>query len=282
MKKYFGCKRHMMAALGIALWLGALLVLGACDGSSSGCGQDSEYDTYRDGPFDTTQNLSAGPSGASGLFYPTELGRDSFKHPVFLWGCGGSSRPSNYADQMNRIASHGFVVIAEVSTIEGNGVVLKASLDWIINENSRRQSVFYQKLDTAKIALGGHSIGSVNAFAIAEDPRLTTTIHVAGGSLDGQGSGARRLTHPAAYICSENDTFGNVEKAQADYAVTTVPVFFTIMTGVDHINAAAQGLPATIAWLRWHLLSETERSKEFLSQTGEFCTGKFVSQNKNW
>ena len=105
---------------------------------------------------------------------------------------------------------------------------------------------------------------------------------MAGGSLDEQGTEALKLIHPAAYICSENDSFGNVEKARADYAVTTVPVFFTIMTGVNHINAAAEGLPATIAWLRWHLLGETERRQEFLSEAGEFCTGKFVSQNKNW
>ncbi len=266
----------------IVLVFGMLTLIAGCDSSGSGCGGEPEYDTYRDGPYDTTQDLSAGPSNDSGLFHPTRLGANGFKHPIFLWGCGGSSRPSNYTDQMNRIASHGFVVIAEVSRVNGNGVVLKTSLDWIISENSRPQSIFYQKLDTTKIALGGHSIGSVNAFAIADDPRLTTTIHVAGGSLDEQGTEALKLIHPAAYICSENDMFGNVEKAEADYAVTTVPVFFTIMSRVTHVNAAAEGLPATIAWLRWHLYGETERSQEFLSPTGEFCTGKFVSRYKNW
>lgn len=282
MKRHFQSKKCVMAIIGLLLWAGCLFLMSACDGPGSGCGQEPEYDTYADGPYATTQNLRAGPAGDSGLFHPTDLGRDGFRHPIFLWGCGGSSRPSDYTDQMNRIASHGFVVIAEVSTVNGNGVVLKTSLDWIISENSRPASIFYQKLDTTKIALGGHSIGSVNAFAIADDPRLTTTIHVAGGSLDGEGSEARKLTHPAAYICSQNDMFGNVEKARADYAVTQVPVFFTIMTGVSHVYAAAEGLPATIAWLRWHLMGETERRQEFLDPGGEFCTGKFVSRHKNW
>jgi dienelactone hydrolase len=183
---------------------------------------------------------------------------------------------------MNRIASHGFVAIADVTTTDADGAPLKASMEWLIGENARQQSMFYQMLDTSKIAVGGHSIGSVNAFAIADDPRLTTSIHVAGGSLDNQGSSALKLTHPAAYICSESDLFGNVEKAQADYKVTTVPVFLTVMTGSDHVNAARDGLGAIVAWLRWHLGGETERRSMFLDPMGEFTTGKFVSQSKNW
>jgi len=243
-----------------------------------------------DGPFETTQDLGAGPSGDSGLFYPTDLGRDGLAHPIFVWGCGGGSTPSSYATHLNRIASHGFIVIAEVSTIGNDGAILIAALEWLIAENERPESMFFGKLDTAKVAAGGHSIGSVNTFLIADDPRLTTTIHVAGGSLDDvndpfaptTGLGGKGLVHPAAYICSESDVFGNVEKTEADYAVTTVPVFFTIMTGADHVGAASEGLPAIVAWLRWHLGGETERSAMFLDPGGEFQTGKYVSRTKNW
>jgi hypothetical protein len=242
------------------------------------------------GGFETMQNPASGPSGRSGLFYPRELGKDGLKHPIFLWGCGGGAQPSTYAAQLTRIASHGFVVVAEVSMIGDNGDVLRASLDWIIGENARADSPFRDKLDTSKIAAGGHSIGSVNTFMMADDPRLTTTIHVAGGSLDNvndinaptTGMGGMRLIHPVAYICSQMDMFGNVEKTEADYTKTTVPVFFTVMTGVDHVAAASEGLPAIVAWLRWHLGGETERRAMFLDPGGEFSTGKYVSRTKNW
>jgi hypothetical protein len=246
--------------------------------------------TDRAGPFATLQDLSSGPQGQSGVFMPRELGANGVKHPVFLWGCGGTARPSTYATELTRIASHGFVVIAEVANIGDNGAPLKASLDWIIAENGREQSAFFGKVDTSKIGLGGHSIGSVNSFYVAPDPRLTTSIHVAGGSLDDvndvnaptTGIGGMNLTHPVAYICSENDTFGNVEKTERDYEKTTVPVFFTIMSGTEHITATTFGLPAIVAWLRWHLAGETERSVQFLEPQGEFCTGMFVSRSKNW
>jgi hypothetical protein len=235
-----------------------------------------------DGPFDTMQDLASGPSGDSGVFYPIDLGRDGLLHPIFLWGCGGSSTPSQYVDHMNRIASHGFVAVADVTTTAADGAPLKASLEWIIAENERTGSVFFHKLDLTQIAAGGHSIGSVNAFELGPDPRIKTTIHVAGGSLDNDGASALKLTHPTAYICSEQDLFGNVEKAEADYAVTNVPVFFTVITGSDHVAAARDGLPAIVAWLRWQIGGEADRAAMFLEPDGEFTTGKFVSQHKNW
>jgi len=244
----------------------------------------------RDGVFATTQDLSAGPRGQSGLFHPTELGQGGLAHPIFVWGCGGGSRPSSYAMHLNRIASHGFVVIAEVSAIGDNGAPLTAAIDWLLAENARAASPFFGKLDPKRIAAGGHSIGSVNTFLIATDARLTTTVHVAGGSLDDindpsaptTGKGGKSLIHPVAYICSQSDLFGNVEKTEKDYAATTAPAFFTIMTGSDHVAAAADGLPAIVAWLRWHLGGDTERKAAFLDPAGAFATGQYVSRNKNW
>jgi hypothetical protein len=246
--------------------------------------------TAVDGPFRVMEDLTAGPKGKSGLFHPAELGRAGVKHPVFVWGCGGGSTPSSYAELLRRIATHGFIVVAEVSAIGDNGVPLRESIDWIIAEHGRSGSPFFGVVETGKIALGGHSIGSVKSFLIADDPRLTTSVHVAGGSLDNvrdpsaptTGMGGKRLVHPVAYVCSMRDTFGNVEKTQKDYDNTKVPAWMTVMTGVDHVAAARSGMPAIIAWLRWHLAGERERQSAFSGAGGEFTTGMWVSRNKNW
>jgi len=246
--------------------------------------------TDGDGPYETKQELETGPSTSSGIFRPAELGKGGVKHPIFVWGCGGTTTPETYADVLNQVASHGFVVVAEVAEVGDNGAPLKASIDWILAENERADSVFHQRLDTSKVALGGHSIGSVNSFYIATDARLTTTIHVAGGSLDNvnnpfaatTGMGGKKLVHPVAYICSQSDTFGNVEKTEKDYANTSVPAFMTTITGADHLSATRDGLPAIIAWLRWQLAGEHGRRAAFLDAKGEFSSGRYVSKNKNW
>jgi hypothetical protein len=242
------------------------------------------------GPYKTMQDLSSGPKGQSGVFRPVQLGENGVKHPIFVWGCGGGANPSSYAELLNQVASHGFVVIAEVESIGDNGAPLLAAADWMLAENGKADSPLYQKLEATKLGVGGHSIGSVNSFIAGPDPRWTTTVHVAGGSLDDvndpnaatTGKGGKSLVHPTAYICSESDVFGNVEKTQKDYDNTTAPVFFTIIAGADHTGAARAGMPALIAWLRWHLAGEVERKSSFLDPQGEFSTGKFMSRSKNW
>lgn len=249
---------------------------GGCNSGSSSSGGGT-YDTFNKGSYATTQNLSSGPSRQSGLWYPSS---GSGPFPIFLWGCGGGSDPSAYVDHMNHIASWGFVVIAEVSS--GDGTELLAALEWLTTQNRTRTSVLYQKLDLSRVAAGGHSMGSMTTFAIASDPRLSTTIHVAGGSLDGRGGQTVNLRNPTAYICGADDALGATDNAEADYARTTVPVFMTVMTGVSHTAAAREGLPAITAWLLWHLKDETQRRGDFLNSGAVFRTGKFVSKSKNW
>ena len=150
---------------------------------------------------------------------------------------------------------------------------------WLISENSRSASPYYQKLDTTKIAAGGHSRGSIATFAIGADSRLTTTIHISGGSFDGNGS--NNLRKPTAYMCGGSDSTA-LPNCDRDYTNTDVPVFYTVMAGVSHTQAARSALPAITAWLRWHIGGETFRRDNFLSTNCPFCTGNWSSKKKNW
>lgn len=230
------------------------------------------------GPFSTTIEQNTGPNGDGWVVRPSDLGKDGIEHPIYLWGPGGGTGPAEYEDMLERWASHGFLIYSTVST--GDGTEMIAAMDWLEEENERADSPYFEKLDTGRIAAGGHSMGSVTTFAAAPDPRLATTVHVAGGSFDG--NGPSNLHAPAIYLCGENDTLatGNCER---DYENTDeVPVFFTIMAGVDHISATREGQSAMIAWLRWHLAEENQRRSMFLDPDCEFCTGKWMSQSKNW
>lgn len=230
-----------------------------------------------DGPFQTAADTSTGPARQGWVVRPTTLGASGLKHPVFIWGPGAGTGPSNYDFHLRRMASHGFVVYSETST--NSGAEMTAAINWLVAENNRPASPYYQKLDLSRLAAGGHSRGSIATFAIARDTRLKTTIHVAGGSFDGQGS--RNLSKPAAYLCGADDTSAT-SNCRNDYAATTTPVFFTVITGANHIYTAREALPAIVSWLRWHLADETDRRNDFLVRGGPFTTGKYVSQSKNW
>ncbi len=228
------------------------------------------------GPFATREDRNVGPSNGW-VVRPTNLGQNGMRHPIFIWGPGAGTGPSNYSFHLNRIASHGFVVFSAVST--GDGSEMRAAINWLIAENGRVGSPYYNRLDTSRIAIGGHSRGSLSAFGAASDPRVRTSIHVAGGSFDGNGS--RNLRNPAMYIAGANDRLAN-SNIQRDYTRTTVPVFFTTIARVGHNDAAREGLPATIAWLRWHIADEIQRSSMFLGPRCDFCSSPYSSVSKNW
>jgi hypothetical protein len=230
-----------------------------------------------DGPFATTVTQSTGASRNGWVVRPTNLGANGLKHPIFIWGPGAGTGPAEYEFHLRRLASHGFVVYSQTSS--NSGSEMTAAISWLITENGRAASPYYQKLDVTRIAAGGHSRGSIASFAIAADSRLTTTLHISGGSFDGNGS--NNLRKPAAYLCGGADTLA-LPNCDRDYTNTDVPVFYTVMANVDHIQAAREALPAITAWLRWHLGGETFRRDNFLSTNCAFCTGKWSSKKKNW
>jgi hypothetical protein len=235
-------------------------------------------DVGKAGPYAVTTDGKAGAN--STVWRPTELGKDGVKHPIFVWGTGSTALPSRYNDHFTHVASHGFVVISPNSTSVNEGL-LKASLDWIIAQNAVAGSPYEGKLATNKVAMGGHSLGSIGTFnQEATETRLTTTIHIAGGSFDGAGSS--KVKTPTAYICGANGDIA-LPQCKVDFEnVKTHPTFYSELQGVNHTDAARAALPGITAWLRWHLAGETERKAMFTPTAGQFTTGIWKSQVKNW
>jgi hypothetical protein len=233
-------------------------------------------DVTKPGPYAVTIDESAGPGNDGWLVYPTNAGQNGVDHPIFVWGPGAGSTPADYEDMLRQWASHGFVVYSAVSSSSGDYMV--NALNWLQAQNATPSSPLYQDLDTSEVAFGGHSRGSIGTFDVADEPRLTTTIHVAGGSFDGNGPNS--LRKPALYIGGDEDfATSNMER---DYTNTRVPVWFNVLDNTDHIYATRNGQHIITAWLRWHLADEEfRRTADFLSPTCTFCNLGAVKY-KNW
>ncbi|MCC3651254.1 hypothetical protein LIX60_07180 [Streptomyces sp. S07_1.15] len=233
-------------------------------------------DVTEPGPYAVTVDSSAGPGDDGWLVYPSDAGRDGVDHPILVWGPGAGSAPADYEDMLRLWSSHGFVVYSEVSS--SSGAYMVDALDWLEERNADPGSPLYQDLDTSEVAFGGHSRGSIGTFDVADEPRLETTIHVAGGSFDGDGPD--NLRKPALYIGGDEDfATANMER---DYTNTDVPVWFNVLDGTDHIYATRNGRHIITAWLRWRLADEEfRRTEDFLSPGCTFC-GLGEVRYKNW
>jgi hypothetical protein len=231
--------------------------------------------TEEDGPF---EGVGEKAGSEFYVYRPKELGKDGIKHPIFVWGTGAGSVPGDY-DFFVQFATHGFVVISP-DKAQKAAADMKAALDWIIAQNEDSSSMYYQKLDTKRIGMGGHSQGSVATFdQEGMEDRLKTTIHIAGGSFDMRGSS--KVKTPTAYICGETDFA--LPNCMGDWdTVEDQPTFFSVLMGVDHIMCARRAMAGMVAWLRWQLADETERAAEFTGPDGKFHMGIWKSQTKNW
>jgi len=149
------------------------------------------------------------------VYRPDDMsGIGTAKLPVLAWGNGACSADGNsFRLFLTEIASHGYLAIASgpigpdraqfPPTMAPPGGAAKAgastpakpkslprikstpptttaqlieAIDWAIAENNRQGSIYFGKLDTKKIAVGGMSCGGVQAIEASVDPRVTTTI----------------------------------------------------------------------------------------------------------
>lgn len=235
------------------------------------------------GPFKEVVKVKNVPPGGW-LIYPKDIGRDGIKHPLFIFGPGGGTSPDTY-EQMgmhwDRYGSYGLVIwCAAASGMDGS--VMKKGLDWLIAQNDAMDSPLYQKLDTKHVTASGHSMGSIMTFAFMPDERVTTTIHISGGSFDGMGSS--HLKNDTMFLCGPD---GNADVAEpqceTDFMNTKVPTFYTKIQGASHLTSGRMGWAAIIAWMLWHMAGQEDQwKKEFLEPTGQFQMGIYKSQVKNW
>jgi hypothetical protein len=239
---------------------GAMATTGSCGPETTNSAADLG-DPMKLGPFTPTHVERTGPNGSSWVYHPEELGMDGLKHPVFQWGPGAGTGPSNYLDHLNLLASHGFVIISQPSTQSG-----REALDWILEQNETSGSMWFGMLDPDRVARGGHSMGALQSFSESDDPRLKFAILVCGGA--NGGSGAGDMSYPTLFLGGEGE--GGTRNFAGDYAEVTGPSVFVTKTSTDHIACARNNLGPWVAFMRWQFCGEEKWKAEFMPD-GTYC-----------
>ena len=223
--------------------------------------------------------------------------------PVLVWGNGAcSNSPWEHYKFLNEIASHGFIVIASgyipmddepyqgpMSTSEQQ----IESIDWVIAQNTDKNSSYYQKIDTGNICVAGMSCGGLQSLFNCADPRITTLMICNSGLFNMQNahqaiSGMpmppkdklKEIHTPVIYILGgeEDIAYGN---GMDDFH------------RIDHVPACAANFPVghggtyrephggeftvvALAWLQWQLKGDTNAAKMFLGIEPE------LAKRKDW
>jgi hypothetical protein len=288
----------------------------SADGSTANSCVGKEWptaDSTAVGPFEVAADKKVGPLAGYtpdpiygdeqqrfNVYRPKDLATSGYCHPILVWANGHTDNPEQnppkcvvsaaegkwcgtYPPLINQLASHGFVVIASLSTTtsKGNPLPTIVGLDWLLQQAEDPKSVYYHRLDTAHIGALGHSEGGAATCKAASDPRLSAIATVSGTSA------ITGLHGPALFFCGGKEgasVCDGIEKKFA--AIVDQPAMFINNLASDHGSWEGQGtkgptISGLTAWFRAHLMGDTESRKRFYGSGCTFCSDSRVKAERN-
>jgi dienelactone hydrolase len=250
--------------------------------------QTADYSAF--GPFTTSTESNTGPDGTYTIVRPETLGKDGFVHAPIIFGPGIGGPMASMMNLLQRIASHGFVIIGR--QLDGgpnnpeNNRRMIAGLDWLLAQNTTAGSPFEGKLDVKRAAAMGYSVGGTGAVAIGGHPAITTVISIHGHS-------AKAALHGTLLLLGgTNDVMKDGQSWLAPtYEASQVQTFFSLVDGANHgyparsVEGVQSGVeaPAMIAWLRYWIYNDQGARRYFFGDDCVMCTAPWTkTQRKNW
>lgn len=209
------------------------------------------------------------------VFRPSDLASSERCHPVITWGNGTGSNPGLYKVLLTHLASHGFIVVASDSpnVAQGDPPPMVAGVSWLREENSKPDSVYFNRIDTTHAGATGHSQGGFASTQAGRDEQITTIAPLCGASAQ------RNLHGPALLLCGGLDDVVDCEGIASALDSITQPAMLANYLTADHGNwITFRGTTlspmevATVAWMRVHLMDDNDLRAWFYGPTCKLCT----------
>jgi hypothetical protein len=223
------------------------------------------------GDYASMVESNAGPNRAYTIYRPSELGKDGFKHPIVTWGNGSGTTPSTYTQLLTHYATHGFVVVASNATDTGSGEEMVAGVDWLLEQHAASGGPYFDKLDDKAIAAVGYSQGGIGAVIAATDPRITTSIPIAGG--DEKIDQIHGVTFLIGF--ANDTTVPPLWNMAPQFESAAAPAVYGVLQGgATHLEMLGDGgrtLGYTTAWLVLQLKHDNALSGVFYGPDCTLC-----------
>ena len=172
------------------------------------------------------------------VYYVSELLTHNSKYPIVSWANGTGCPPSLYDGLLRELASAGFIVVASSETMAADGTAQIAAIDFVISENSNKSSALYNKVNSSKIGVIGHSQGgrsSVNAGA--SDSRITCVLSLAGSNFVEE---AEKLSKPVLFMAGSKDKVVDPQKwIVTAFDAVKGPAVYASLNGAIHTTCCS-------------------------------------------
>jgi dienelactone hydrolase len=233
------------------------------------------------------------------VYRPADLTEVRGRLPVVVFGNGACRHTSN--DELltveTLLAAHGFVVVAvggfDQPALTENGTaepaVITDAITWADRENDRRGSALWNRLDTRRIGVTGHSCGGIEALVAGADPRVKSVLSLDSGFFaDGTlGYGRENLGNLHTPTLFVDGGPGDVaySNSGANYDLATVPAVRATNPAAGHtgfVYGGRDGNPdpsireeavrVLVAWFDFTLNGDRAARSFFLGVHCGLCT----------
>jgi hypothetical protein len=257
-------------------------------------------DTRGTGPYPSVMETDPGlPHHV--IYRPRDLsGLKRKRLSIVIWGNGGCTDDGASARlHLQEIASHGYVIIASGKILSGpqatggtarfmttTGADMIEGLDWILAENGRRGSAYFEKVEPDAVAFAGHSCGGILSLQMSADPRVKTIIiHNSGlfpntplrpTLVTDKAWLSDRLHTPILYVIGNETDVGHPVALEDFGRINHVPVFLAELDvgheGTFREPNGGRAAQVALAWLNWQLRGDRGAARMFKGRDCGLCT----------
>ena len=206
------------------------------------------------------------------IYYPSALEYDYSQYPVITWANGTLCPTSLYNNLLTEYARGGYVVVADNDVMTKSGESQINSIDYIFAKNEDYDSIFYNKIDTEKVAASGQSQGGLSTVvATKNDPRIKVAVSLAGNSTSEL---CADLTTPTFFIAGTLDLIvPSWSYVGPSFEAAAGPAAYGSLVGATHttfINYPEEYAKYGLAWMNAYLYGDYEQLELFTPGNGIF------------
>lgn len=225
------------------------------------------------------------------IWYPKTMLKGNATYPVVVMVNGTGVPYTKYEAIFKHLASWGFIVIGNDDGTSWTGTSTSESLNLILELNKTEGNIFYQKVDTDKIGVAGHSqggVGAINAVTNFDNSHMYKSIYTASCTQLPLANALKwdydveKVTIPYFMVAG-----AGVSDANTITPLTSLKEHFDILkdcsslvmarrSNVDHGEMLIYADSYMTAWFCYTLLEDVEAARIFEGKSPE------IMNNKNW
>lgn len=222
------------------------------------------------------------------IYYLKELEMNDKKYPVVVVLNGTGDLPKKYKALFKHLASWGFIVIGSDDGSSGFGKSADETMEFLLNVNSDKQSVFFKKIDLENIGITGHSQGGAGVFtatsvmkykdnyktAVALSPTHEAMAHEFGWNYDLTQINTPTLIMAGTIGEFETEMVIPLEKMLEMYVKIPSSKVMARRIDAEHGQMLYRADGYVTAWLMWQLQNDSYASKAFIGDNPELLNNE--------